>query len=119
MRPLIWFALLAASCNRLLGTPGPRHGAWDPPAAFDHAAPVGGIESGLGIQSAQLSRDELTVVFSRLTVGGTTGRGDLYTAHRDHLADGFRDTAPLVELNTQLDEHSASLSDDQQTLYFD
>lgn len=124
MRPLVWFPLLAASCNQLLGTPEARRGACDPRDAFDHAAPVGGIESGLGIQSAALSRDELTVVFSRLTVGGGAAspiarRGDLYTAHRDHLADAFRGAAPLDELNTELDEHSASLSDDQQTVYFD
>jgi hypothetical protein len=76
------------------------------------------------MQSAQLSRDELTIVFSRVTIAGTQDapvprHGDLYMAHRNHLADDFEDAVALDELNTELDERTASLSDDKLTLYFD
>lgn len=109
-----------AGCNQLLGTSQARHGTCDADAPFVHLAPVGGLESDLGEQSAQLSRDELTIVFSRLTISGPvlSRYGDLYWAHRDHLGDEFREAAPLDELNTTANELGASLSDDQQTLYF-
>src|SRR5262249_62428480 len=45
--------------------------------------------------------------------------GDLYLAHRDHRDDAFRDSVPLDALNTDSDELGASISQDQQMLYFD
>jgi len=116
--------LLTSACNQVLGLPDVHRGPCDPGSAFLHIAPVAGLGSELGEQSAQLSRDELTIVFSRVTIAGTPDgpvprRGDLYMAHRNHLAEDFRDAAPLDELNTELDEHTASLSDDHRTLYFD
>lgn len=116
--------VFATACNQLLGTPEIDPGPCDAGAAFGHLAPVGGLDSGFGLRNAQLSRDELTIVFSRLTVVGPTNapisrHGDLHVAHRDHLGDNFRGAAALDELNTDFDELSASLSDDQQTLYFD
>lgn len=124
MRPAVLVLALATACNQLLGTPEVHRGACDARAAFVHPAPVGGFDSGLGVQSAQLSRDELTVVFSRVTIAGlgdapVSRHGDLYIAHRDHRDDDFHDAAPLESFNTDADEHSASLSDDRETLYFD
>jgi hypothetical protein len=46
-------------------------------------------------------------------------RGDLYIAFRDHRGEPFQAAAPLAEVNSELDEAGASLSVDQQTLYFD
>jgi hypothetical protein len=124
MRNGLVLALSATACNQLLGIPEVERGACDTDAPFVEIAPVRGIDSELGIQSAQLTRDELTIVFSRLTVVGPGGepvahRGDLYTAHRDRRGDDFRDTAALEALNTELDELTASLSSDDKTLYFD
>jgi hypothetical protein len=112
-----------AGCNQMLGTSQARHGACEPDAPFAHIAPVGGLDGDLGVQSAQLSRDELTIVFSRLTISGTvdapTSRyGDLYLAHREHLDDDFHDVVPLDGLNTNADELGAALSDDLHMLYF-
>jgi hypothetical protein len=115
--------LVTAGCNEILGTSQARHGTCEPDAPFVHIAPVGGLESDLGEQSAQLSRDELTIVFSRWTIAGPADapiprHGDLYMAHRDHLSDDFRDVLPLETLNTNANELGASLSDDPRTLYF-
>jgi hypothetical protein len=116
--------LIASACNQWLGAPEVHRGPCDPGSSFVHLAPVAGLGSELGEQSAQLSRDELTIVFSRVTIAGTQDapvprRGDLYIAHRNHLGDAFQDAVALDELNTELDERTASLSDDKQTLYFD
>lgn len=109
-----------AGCNQILGTSQARHGTCDPETPFIHVAPVAGLESALGEQSAQLSRDELTIVFSRLTISAPvlSRYGDLYMAHREHLGDDFREVVALDELNTGANEISPSLSDDQHTLYF-
>jgi hypothetical protein len=112
-----------AGCNQILGNSQARHGTCDPDAPFTLVAQVGGLESDLGEHSAQLSRDELTIVFSRLAVGGPLNApiaryGDLYRARRTHLSEDFRDTVSLDELNTNANELGASLSDDGQTLYF-
>ncbi|HEX3757646.1 MAG TPA: hypothetical protein VHW23_03030 [Kofleriaceae bacterium] len=62
-------------------------------------------------------------MFSRQTVAvgpdGESRYGDLYMAHREHRSDGFGEATPVIELNTELDEHGASFSDDQRTVYFD
>jgi len=124
MRRLAWLALLASGCSQVLGVPEVQRGPCDPAAPFVTLAPVPGLDSPFGTQSAQLSRDELTVVLSRTTVAGTPDapvarHGDLYLAHRDHRASAFQDIIPLDELNTGADERSASLSDDLLTLYFE
>src|SRR5690348_16388287 len=51
--------------------------------------------------------------------GPVSRHGDLYLARRDHRGDPFRAAVALDELNTASDERNASLSEDQQTLYFD
>src|ERR1044072_2109098 len=112
-----------AGCNQILGTSQARHGTCDPDAPFTHIAPVGGLESDLGEQSVALSRDELTVVCSRLTTTGPENApmprfGDLYMAQRDHLSEDFHNIVPLDALNTDANELGASLSDDQHMLYF-
>jgi hypothetical protein len=76
------------------------------------------------VQGGQLSTDELTIVFSRLTVAGNPGSpvphfGDLYLANRDTPGAAFGAAIALSELNTELDELGASLSEDRLTLYFD
>ena len=108
------------ACTDLLGIPEPVRGPCDPDAAFVHRAPVGGIGGDSGEQYARLSRDELTVLFSRQNLNGPVNtHGDLYLAHRDRLDDDFRDVTALSEVNSDLDEFGASLSDDLLTLYFD
>jgi hypothetical protein len=112
-----------AGCNQLLGSSQAHRGTCDPDAPFVQIAPVGGLSSDLGEQSAQLSGDELTIIVSRSTIAGPMNApipryGDLYMAHREHLGDDFRDVDELEELNTNLDELGASLSDDRHTLYF-
>jgi hypothetical protein len=124
MRSLAPVILLASACNQGFGAPEVHRGPCDPGSPFVYLAPVAGLGSQLGEQSAQLSRDELTIVFSRVTIAGTQDapvprHGDLYMAHRDHLAEDFHDAVALNELNTELDERTGSLSDDKQTLYFD
>src|SRR4051812_4035377 len=124
MRALLPGLVFATACNQLLGTPEVHPGACDAHAAFVQPAPVGGLDGELEVQGAQLSRDELTVVFSRVTIGRAGSdpvvrRGDLYIAHRGHRGEGFHDAVPLASLNTALDEHGVSLSDDQGSLYFD
>jgi hypothetical protein len=120
MRSLAPLLAFATACNQMLDAPRVHRGACDPDAEFVQVAPVGGLESELGEQSAQLSHDELTVVFSRQILTGPVPRyGDLYIAHRDHRRDDFRDVTALDEVNTEFDEFSASLSDDLLTLYFD
>jgi hypothetical protein len=124
MRCSCVFVLSATACNSLLGIPDVERGACNVEDPFVHAAPVRGLGSDLGVQSAQLTRDELTIVFSRLTVIGFESApiahyGDLYIAHRDHRDDDFQDAVALEGLNTELDELTASLSSDEQTLYFD
>ena len=124
MRRLAPLVILASACSQVLGVPEVHRGPCDPESAFVSLAPVVGLDSELGEQSAQLSRDELTIVFSRSTIAGTQDApipryGDLYLAHREHLARGFDAAIPLDELNTDADERSASLSDDLRTLYFD
>jgi hypothetical protein len=111
-----------AGCNQILGTSEARHGTCDPDVSFVYVAPVGGLESDLGDQSAQLSRDELTIVISRWTIAGSAAApiaryGDLYTARREHLGDDFRDVVAMAKLNTDANELGASLSGDQHTLY--
>lgn len=76
------------------------------------------------MENAQLSSDELTIVFSRATLAGSVDRpiehyGDLYIAHRDHRGDAFREATALDEINSEFDELTGSLSSDQRTLYFD
>lgn len=115
---------LLAACNQLLDIPDVHHDDCDPDAPFVHLAPVGGLDAELGDQGAQLSRDELVIVFSRLTVAGTPENpiprfGDLYLAHRDTPDAAFGAATALGELNTELDEVGASLSEDMLTLYFD
>lgn len=115
--------VFATACNQVLGIPEVHTGVCDADAVFLSAAPVGGIDAGLGVQTAQLSRDERTIVFSRLTVTGSPDApvaryGDLYVAHRDLRSDSFGDAVALGELNTDSDELGASLSDDLRTLYF-
>lgn len=116
--------LLATGCNELLGTPDVQRGACDAGARFVDLEPVAGLDDTLGLQGAQLSGDELTVVFSRPAIvsspaGAAARYGDLYVAHRDHRGDAFQPAVALDALNTDVDEHSAALSADQQVLYFD
>jgi len=121
-RPLA-VLVFATGCTQVLGIPE-IHRACNADAAFGAAAPVGGLDGDLGEQTAQLTPDELTVVFSRQTLaegpdGGESRYGDLYVAHRDHLRDEFGAATPLTDLNTELDEHGASFTADQRTVYFD
>jgi len=122
MRCLPFALILTTACNRLLDTPDLHLGPCDPGAEFMQVAPVGGLENEVGMQSARLSRDELSIVFSRLSTGGSPEHprfGDLYMAHRDDRADDFGRVAAINELNSDFDEFSASLSDDRLMLYFD
>jgi hypothetical protein len=124
MRAAAPLLLLATACNQLLGTPDVRRGACDLGARFVDVEPVAGLDDALGLQGAQLSGDELTVVFSRPTIvpspAGVASRyGDLYVARRDHRGDAFQAAVALDGLNTDVDEHSAALSADQQMVYFD
>jgi hypothetical protein len=112
-------AMSVTACAQLLDIPDVHDGNCSPDAAFTAPSPVPGLGTA-PVQSAQLSRDELTIVFSRIIDDGLVVRnGDLYLAHRDHLGDAFRDATALDDVNTELDEFSASLSDDLRTLYFD
>lgn len=124
IRGLAVVAMFTAACNQLLDTPEVHRGPCSHMAELVQLAPVGGLPSDLGVQAAQLSRDERSIVFSRLTVAGPEGDpvsrlGDLYVARRARPTDPFGDAVPLEELNTEFDEHSASLSDDALTAYFD
>jgi hypothetical protein len=123
MRCCISVAVLAAGCNQLLGIPEVEPGACELDAAFADVTPIAGLDSQLGVQHAQLSRDELILVLSRVTVAYRDDApvpryGDLYVARRDHRSERFHDVVALDTLNTELDEQGASLSDDRQTLYF-
>jgi hypothetical protein len=77
------------------------------------------------VESAQLSRDERTIVFSRSTVlppgsGDPIQRyGDLYLAGRPDRSAPFGEVRALDEVNSEFDELTGSLSDDLLTLYFD
>lgn len=122
--PAALCAISATACTQLLDIPDLHRGGCSPDAEFVALAPVTGLGSAPGVQNAQLSRDELTIVFSRSTVEGPPDRpvqryGDLYLAHRDHRGDGFREPRPLDEVNTAFDEFTGSLSEDLRTLYFD
>jgi hypothetical protein len=115
---------LLAACNQLLEIPDIHRGDCDADAPFVQLAPVAGLDAELGEQGGQLSRDERTIVFSRLTVAGNPASpvphlGDLYLAERDTPDAPFGAATALVELNTELDELGASLSEDRLTLYFD
>lgn len=116
--------LPVAACNQLLDTPEVHRGVCDRNARFSSVAPVDGLDDQLGVQRAQLSADERTVVFSRLTVAGppdapVARHGDLYIALRDHRGDPFQAATVLDAVNSERDEAGASLSVDQETLYFD
>jgi len=124
MRGLGFVPLLATACNQLLELPDVHRGACGSEAPFIYLAPVGGLDGELGEQGAQFSRDELTIVFSRLTVVGPAENpiprlGDLYIVQRDARDDVFGAATALSELNTELDELHASLAEDGLTLYFD
>jgi hypothetical protein len=117
LRSLVF--VLVTACNQVIDIPEVHPGACDPGAVFARVVPVGGL-GAVGEQSARLSRDELTIVFSRELPDAPDKRfGDLYIAHRDHRDDEFGKATALDELNSSFDEFSASLSDDMRTLYFD
>lgn len=107
---------LTAACS--VDIPDVHAGFCDPDAAFVHLAPVAGL-GGLGEQTARLSPDELTIVFSRELPAPVPRYGDLYVAHRAHRSDDFDDATALDAVNSDADEFSASFSDDMLTLYFD
>jgi len=71
MRWLIPASALTTACAQLLEVPDVERGACAPDAELVAVAPVPGITGPLGVQSAQLSRDERTIVFSRLTTAGS------------------------------------------------
>jgi hypothetical protein len=104
-----------AACSVVLDLPEVHRGDCGADEDFTKTAPVAGLAPG-PVQSAQLSHDELTVVFSQITPGRY---GDLYIAHRDHLGQAFGDATALEEVSSELDELTGSLSDDLRTLYFD
>lgn len=120
MRHLPCLIALAAApaCAEVLDLPELHRGDCSPDAAFTHIAPVPGLAHDL-VQAAQLTSDELTIVFSRATLAPTPRYGDLYLAHRARVGDPFGDARALDEVNTEFDELGASLSDDLRTLYFD
>jgi hypothetical protein len=123
MMRLVAILGFATACNQVLGVPEVRRATCNPAAGFERIAPVAGLDSLLGEQRAQLSGDELTIVFSRITIAGTpdapvSRHGDLYMARRDHRDDDFHDAVALDPLNTELDELGAALSHDQQVVYF-
>ncbi|MCW5809139.1 MAG: hypothetical protein KIT31_42690, partial [Deltaproteobacteria bacterium] len=95
-----------------------HRGDCDGRADIVRTVPVGGLD-GLGVQNAQLSPDERTIVFSRLISTPIDLDGELYLAHRDDPDGDFGEAIALSELNTELDEFSPSLSEDLLTLYFD
>jgi hypothetical protein len=103
------------ACSDVLEIPEVHRAACNPDADFTSLAPVPGL-GDVVVQSAQLSHDEQTIVFSRKTENRV---GDLYIAHRERADDPFGDARALDEVNTALDEFSASISDDLLTLYFD
>lgn len=111
-------AALVPACSEVLDLPDVHAGDCSPDAAFTEVAPVPGLEAG-AVQSGHLSRDELTIVFSQMTTTPVQRYGDLYIAHRDHVGDQFANVRALDEVNTDVDELTASLSDDRLTLYFD
>ena len=122
MRLVMMLLLLPmASCNQALGIPDPADScAADAP--FVGFAMVGGVNTELVEQSAWLSSDELTIIFSRETVDPDDGSprfGDLYTAHRAHRSDDFGQVLALEGVNTELDEFRASLAQDGSTLFLD
>jgi hypothetical protein len=124
MRALIPFLVSATACNQLLDIPALDDGPCDSGAGFIQRTVVRGLGTELGVQNARLSRDELTIVFSRMATAGLPDApvqrfGDLYMAHRDHRDEEFRYVAALDELSSEFDEFSASLSDDLLTVYFD
>jgi hypothetical protein len=97
----------------VLDLPDVHRGDCDASADIVRIDPVGGL--GTAVQNAQLSADELTVVFSRITSVPTQRYGDLYLARRDD----FGEAIPLAAPSSELDEFSVSLSDDLLSLYFD
>jgi hypothetical protein len=86
----------------------------DPFVSF---APLVSVNTSDPEQNAFLTHDELTILFSRNLAGG--GAGDLFVAQRAHREDGFGAATPIAELNTEVNEYRASLSDDGLTIYFD
>jgi hypothetical protein len=106
----------AAAADAPPGTPdaAPRLCSHDQP--FVSFGPVPGVNTTGEEQNAWLSHDELTIVLSRAM--DSTG-GDLFVAHRAHLADDFSFAVAIDELNTGSDEYRPSLSDDGKTIYFD
>lgn len=117
MRALLaGLAGLVTGCADLLDIPDVHRGDCSPDAEFTELALVRGLGDGAIVQSAQLSRDERTIIFGRNTYRGDV---DLFIAHRDAPDDAFGNVAALEELNSEQDELTGSLSDDLQTLYFD
>jgi hypothetical protein len=127
MRPLGALAVMSAATGAAacVEIPELQRADCSPEAAFVAVAPVDGIDGDPGIESAQLSRDERSIVFSRSTVlrsasGDPIQRyGDLYLASRADRGAPFGEARALDELNSEFDELTGSLSDDLQTLYFD
>ncbi|HEX3478944.1 MAG TPA: hypothetical protein VHT91_28170 [Kofleriaceae bacterium] len=107
---------LTAACS--VDIPDVHPGVCDPNAGFVQLAPVAGLGE-LGEQTARLSPDELTIVFSRELPALVPRYGDLYVAHRADRGDDFDDVTALDAVNSDADEFSASFSEDMLTLYFD
>jgi WD40-like Beta Propeller Repeat len=117
--------VLLGGCTQILGIPDPRHG---PDAGADATAcdPAGDFSTVMRLpsistdardeQSLWLTRDELTMVFTRDVAGR---HGDLFVAHRETRSESFDDPFALDTLSSDDDEYRASLSQDGLTIYFD
>lgn len=116
-------AVSVTACNQLIGVPDVHGGPCSSTAGFTQWIRVGGLEHEHGMQDAKLSHDELTIVFSRVTIIDAVPQvqhyGDLYIAHRNHIEDDFDAPTAIDAVNTEFDEFGVSLSDDLLTLYFD
>jgi len=117
-------AMLVPGCVQAIDGPVVHEADCSSDADFVTLGPVAGLEQASGVQGAQLSRDELTMVYSQISYGGTAAQptdrfGDLYLAHRAHADDPFGEARALDEVSSAQDELTGSLSDDLLTLYFD
>jgi hypothetical protein len=141
--PRLLLLVVPLACNQVLGIPEPARetdggaaiegppdadpdvapspppvppGACAPDAEVVSVVPVGGVNTAAEEQNAWLSRNELTIVFSRVIDGRL---GDLHVAHRAHRGDDFGEAVSLDTLNSVDDEFASSMSDDGRTIYFD
>lgn len=82
-----------------------------PPRRLDTGDPLGGNAA------PHVSPDGLTIYFVTSRAGGSGGN-DIWTATRSDASAPFESAVPVTALNTDVGEHSPSLTADGKTVYF-